>query len=165
MEMSEHFDKITFHYVPRDKNQMVDALGTLSSMLQVNKGQEMTIHVQHQSKIAYYQWLDRDEVEANDKPWYHDIKNYLEKGVYPKGVTKNDKRTLRRLTTSFFLSGVVLYKRSIDSMLLCCVDNHKAKGIMEEVYEGTFGTHANWHALACKILRVGYYWTKMELHC
>ncbi|RDX90448.1 hypothetical protein CR513_27688, partial [Mucuna pruriens] len=37
MEMIEHFDKITFYYVPRDENQMADALATLSSMLLVNK--------------------------------------------------------------------------------------------------------------------------------
>ncbi|RDX67119.1 hypothetical protein CR513_54050, partial [Mucuna pruriens] len=43
IEMSEHFNKITFHYVSQDKNQMADALATLSSVLQVNKGQEMTI--------------------------------------------------------------------------------------------------------------------------
>ncbi|RDY11730.1 Gypsy retrotransposon integrase-like protein 1, partial [Mucuna pruriens] len=36
---------------------------------------------------------------------------------------------------------------------------------MEEVLEGTFGTHANGHALARKILRAGYYWTKMESDC
>ncbi|RDX64238.1 hypothetical protein CR513_57227, partial [Mucuna pruriens] len=45
MEMSEHFDKITFHYFPRDENQMDDALATLSAMLPVNEGQEMTIHI------------------------------------------------------------------------------------------------------------------------
>ncbi|RDX73708.1 Pro-Pol polyprotein, partial [Mucuna pruriens] len=33
---------------------------------------------------------------------------------------------------------------------------------MEEVHEGTFGTHTNGHALAHKILRASYYWTKME---
>ncbi|RDX82477.1 hypothetical protein CR513_36716, partial [Mucuna pruriens] len=58
---------------------MVDALATLSAMVQVNQGQ--------------------DEVEVDAKPWYYDIKGYLEKGVYPKGVTENDKRTLRRLAS------------------------------------------------------------------
>ncbi|RDY00697.1 rnhA, partial [Mucuna pruriens] len=33
MALSEHFDEICFHYVPRDKNQMTDALATLSAML------------------------------------------------------------------------------------------------------------------------------------
>ncbi|RDX84788.1 hypothetical protein CR513_34095, partial [Mucuna pruriens] len=31
--MGEQFDEISFHYVPRDENQMADALATLSSML------------------------------------------------------------------------------------------------------------------------------------
>ncbi|RDX76382.1 Retrovirus-related Pol polyprotein, partial [Mucuna pruriens] len=49
--------------------------------------------------------------------------------------------------------------------LLRCVDCQEAERIMKEVHEGTFGTHANGHALACKIIRAGYYWTKMELNC
>ncbi|RDX61185.1 hypothetical protein CR513_60607, partial [Mucuna pruriens] len=140
MEMSEHFNNITFHYVPRDENQMPDTLATLSSMLLVNKEQEMTIQ-------------------------YHDIKGYLEEGAYLLGATENDKRTLRRLVVGFFISSAILYKRSTNWMLLYSIDEQEAKGIMEEVHEGTFNTHTNGHALACKILRVGYYWTKMESDC
>ncbi|RDY13726.1 Gypsy retrotransposon integrase-like protein 1, partial [Mucuna pruriens] len=36
---------------------------------------------------------------------------------------------------------------------------------MEDVHKGTFGTHVNRHALARKILRTGYYWTKMKSDC
>ncbi|RDY02338.1 Gypsy retrotransposon integrase-like protein 1, partial [Mucuna pruriens] len=49
--------------------------------------------------------------------------------------------------------------------LLQCVDRQEAKRIIEEVHGGTFGTHANGRALARKILRAGYYWTKMESDC
>ncbi|RDX89179.1 hypothetical protein CR513_29113, partial [Mucuna pruriens] len=45
MALREHFDEISFHYVPWDENQMVDALATLSAMLQANRDKEMTIHV------------------------------------------------------------------------------------------------------------------------
>ncbi|RDY07336.1 Gypsy retrotransposon integrase-like protein 1, partial [Mucuna pruriens] len=128
MALGEHFDEISFHYVPRDENQMVDALATLSAMLQANQIKEMTIH----------------------------------EGAYLPEATENDKRTLKRLVTGFFLSGVILYKRSIDLTLLYCVDDCEAREIMEEVHGGAFGTHANGHALARKILRVGYYWSKME---
>jgi len=31
-----------------------------------------------------------------------------------------------------------------------------------EVHEGSFGTHANGHAMAQKILGAGYYWLTME---
>ncbi|RDX82963.1 hypothetical protein CR513_36209, partial [Mucuna pruriens] len=58
---------------------------------------------------------------------------------------------LRRLTAGFFLSGTILYKRIVVLM------SKKPRGIMEEVHEGTFGTHTNGHALDRKILKDGYY--------
>ncbi|RDX92412.1 Retrovirus-related Pol polyprotein from transposon 17.6, partial [Mucuna pruriens] len=84
------------------------------------------------------------------------IHRYLEKGEYPEGAPENRKRTLRRLASGFLLSGIVLYKRNTYMTLLRCEDER----IIEEVQRGTFGTHANGHALARKIL-----WTKMESDC
>ena len=37
--------------------------------------------------------------------------------------------------------------------------------MLVEVHEGSFGTHANGHAMAWKILKVGYYWHTMENDC
>jgi len=34
-----------------------------------------------------------------------------------------------------------------------------------KIHEGSFGTHANGHAMARKILRAGYYWMTMEADC
>ncbi|RDX90446.1 hypothetical protein CR513_27686, partial [Mucuna pruriens] len=73
--------------------------------------------------MAYCQQLDQDDVEAD------------EKGAYPLRAIENNKRTLRRLMADFFLSGAILYKRSADWMLLCCVDEQEAMGIMEEIHE------------------------------
>ncbi|RDX98265.1 Gypsy retrotransposon integrase-like protein 1, partial [Mucuna pruriens] len=98
-----------------------------------------------------------EEAGANGKPWYHDIREYLKKGAYPLGATKNDKRMLRRLADG------LLPKWNLT--LLHCMDDQEAQEIMEEVHEGTFGTHANGHALAHKILQAGYYWTRMESNC
>ncbi|RDY04764.1 hypothetical protein CR513_11486, partial [Mucuna pruriens] len=111
---------------------MDDALATLSAMLLVNQGQEMNIQ-------------------------YHDIKGYLEKGAYPSRETEKNKRTLRSLVAGFFLSGAILYKRIVDWTLLHYVDEQEVKGIIKEVHEGTFDTHTNSHALALKILKLGYY--------
>ncbi|RDX68148.1 Retrovirus-related Pol polyprotein from transposon 17.6, partial [Mucuna pruriens] len=79
MALSENFDEISFHYVPRDKNQMVDALATLSAMLQENQNKKMTIHVWQQTRMAHCQQVE--EVEIDGKPWYHDIRKYLEEGT------------------------------------------------------------------------------------
>ncbi|RDY07342.1 hypothetical protein CR513_08556, partial [Mucuna pruriens] len=110
----------------------------------------MTIHVRQQNKMAHYQQIGEAEIDGN--PWYHDIREYFKRGVYPPKATKHDKRTLRRLATGFLLSGVIPYKRSVDSTLLRCVDDCEAREIMEEVHGRAFSTHANGHALACKIL-------------
>ncbi|RDY13551.1 Gypsy retrotransposon integrase-like protein 1, partial [Mucuna pruriens] len=151
MALAKQFEEISFHYVPRDKNQMADALATLSAMLHSNQDKEMAIHIK--------------EDETDGKPWYHDIKECLKKGAYPLEATENDKQTLKRLATGFFLSGVIIYKKSVDSTLLHCIDDQEAWDIMEGMHEGAFGTHANGHALARKILRAEYYWSKMESDC
>ncbi|RDX75264.1 Retrovirus-related Pol polyprotein, partial [Mucuna pruriens] len=140
-EMAKSFDSIIFHHIPREENQMADALATLAAMIQVNAGQEM--------------YLGLDEA-------YLDEKSY---GRITERKYENDKRTLRWLASGFFLNDKVLYKRSSNMTLLHCVNSQEAKEIIEEVHEGAFGTHAKEYSLARKILRASYYWTKMESDC
>ena len=35
----------------------------------------------------------------------------------------------------------------------------------DTIHEGSFGTHANGHSMAKKMLRAGYYWLTMEYDC
>ena len=93
----------------------------------------------------------------DEKPWYYDIKCFLQNQTYPPGVSVKNRKTLRRLSGSFYLNGEVLYKRNFDMVLLRCVDRHEANLLMTEVHEGSFGTHSNGHAMARKMLRAGYY--------
>ena len=44
------------------------------------------------------------EAEPDGKPWYYDIKKYLETGTYPEDATTNQKKAIRRLTPNFFPS-------------------------------------------------------------
>ena len=41
----------------------------------------------------------------------------------------------------------------------------EAERMILEVHEGSFGTHANGHAMARMILRAGYYWLTMGTDC
>ncbi|RDX91947.1 Retrovirus-related Pol polyprotein, partial [Mucuna pruriens] len=137
-EMIESFDVVTFHHVSREENQMADS----------RRSRNLISHGTNK-RGARNDYSLHCEYLSNE---YFDIKKYLANGEYPEGASKNSKRTLRRLSSIFFLSGTILYKRSSDMILLRCVDR-------------TFDTHANEHALARKILRVGYYWTNMESDC
>ena len=162
-ELTKTFYEISFHHVPRKENQMADALSTLGSMFQLTPHGDLPyIEFWCRGKPAH---CCQVEEERDGKPWYFDIKRYVESKEYPPETSNNDKRTLRRLAAGFFMSGSILYKRNHDMTLLRCVDAKEANHMIEEVHEGSFGTHANEHAMARKILRAGYYWLTMESDC
>nr|XP_023895858.1 uncharacterized protein LOC112007730 [Quercus suber] len=105
------------------------------------------------------------EVEADGKPWYHDIKAYIKSNEYPPGAIDSEKKFIQHMAYQFFLSGEVLYKRNHDSTLLRCVDASEANHRMKELHEGFLGAHASGPLLACKIMRANYYWLTMENDC
>ena len=68
----ELFDDISFHHIPREENQMVDALAILSSMFKVSlHGDFMYIKFKCHTEPAYYCLVEEEE---DGKPWYFDIK-------------------------------------------------------------------------------------------
>jgi ribonuclease HI len=163
VELMKHFDEITFHHIAREENQVADALATLSSMYKVKFHNEAPIiRIDRKDEPAV---CVMDEGGHDSKPWFYDIKHYLETQEYPENASSNDKKTLRRLASQFFLNGNVLYKRNYDMVLLRCVDKGEADMLIKEIHEGSFGTHASGHAMARKILRAGYYWLTMEADC
>ena len=162
-ELAQTFESITFEHVPRENNQVADALATLSAMFNVARNEEIQpISIEKREAPAYCLSVEQ---EPDGKPWYHDIKHYITCREYPLGASENDKRTIRKLAMSFFLNGDVLYKRNYDMTLLRCVDASEAKRILEEVHEGVCGTHTNGHMMSRQVLRAGYYWLIMESDC
>ncbi|XP_069150342.1 uncharacterized protein [Solanum lycopersicum] len=100
--------------------------------------------------------------EPDCLPWYFDIKKYLESGIYPEDATSNQKKSIRRMTLNFFLSGEILYRRTTNLGLLRCVDAAK---LIEQIHAGVCGTHMNGLTLAINILQSGYFWMNMENDC
>ncbi|XP_038699645.1 uncharacterized protein LOC119996937 [Tripterygium wilfordii] len=162
-ELMKFFDCVEFDHIPREENQMADALATLAAMFDLDlRGEVEVIRIEKRKIQAHCLNI---VAEPDGKPWYYDVKQYLEKGEYPPEASDNDKRTIRRLSSSFFLDKDVLYKRSSGFVLLRCVDTDGAKQIMEDIHEGICGTHAGGYSMARKILRAGYYWLTMERDC
>ncbi|XP_039169970.1 uncharacterized protein LOC120294106 [Eucalyptus grandis] len=162
-ELVKEFDEISFDYLARSHNQFADALATLSSMLQVTDGLEVEpLKIEVLAKPSYCMAVNK---ELDEKPWYCDIMNYIQKQEFPEGSTTADRKYIMKMASKFFVSGKNLYKRSYDSVLLRCVDEAEATQIMQEVHEGVCGPHMNGHMLAKKIMRLGYYWLALESDC
>ncbi|XP_050877510.1 uncharacterized protein LOC127081280 [Lathyrus oleraceus] len=162
-KLKPYFDEISFHHIPREENQLADVLAMLASMFKVKwKNEAPAIHIGHLNEPAH---CLAAETDPDGKPRFYDIKIFLEKQQYPEGIYITDKKALRRLSSEFFLNGDVLYKRNYNSVLIICVDRHKASTIIKSIHEGCEGVHAKGPAMSKKILWAGYYWTTMEVDC
>ncbi|XP_031405692.1 uncharacterized protein LOC116214426 [Punica granatum] len=161
-ELAENFEKISFTYTPRIKNQFADALATLASMVSITKENLIEpLEIEIAKGPAYC-----DTIEATDEqPWYEDIKDFLQTGQYLTFANRRDRKTLRRLTAHYFLSGETLYRRSFDATLLRCVDENEAQRLMGEIHEGSCGPHMSGLMLTKKLMRLGYFWSTMEADC
>ncbi|XP_070019639.1 uncharacterized protein [Nicotiana sylvestris] len=163
LELRKRFAKIEFQHVPRVQNAFADALATLSSMIRhPDKNYIDPTPVRIHNQLAYFANF---EEEADRKPWFRDIKEYLSKGEYPEHANHAQKRTLRRLSNHFFHSGGNMYRRTPDLGLIRCVNAKEASKLLEDVHAGTCGPHMNGFVLAKKILRAGYFWMTMETDC
>ncbi|XP_052477677.1 uncharacterized protein LOC128033725 [Gossypium raimondii] len=164
LELMDEFDDITFCYLPRDENQMADALATLASMIRVNRLEDMK-PIQMSIFETPAHCYNVEEEGKDDHPWYLNILRYIKNHEYPDQATENDKRALRRLAIDYVLDGEILYRKGKDQVLLRCVDAVEARKILEEVHEGICGTHANGFTMARQIMRFGYYWSTLERDC
>lgn len=78
---------------------MVDALETLSSMFKVKwRNEAPHICIDHLDESTHCLAM---EVESDDKPWFYDIKRYLEMHEYHDKTSITDKKTLRISSLSF----------------------------------------------------------------
>lgn len=77
VKLIPYFDEITFHYIPREENQLVDVIATLESMFKFKwKNEAPAIRIDHLDEPVHCLEM---EVEYDDKPRFYDIKRYLEK--------------------------------------------------------------------------------------
>src|SRR3954467_10020767 len=88
LALSTYFEEITFKHIPREENQLVDALATMSSMFKVKWDNETPmITIYRQDEPAYCNEIDTEGTE--EKPWFHEVKRYLEAQEYPEGESIN----------------------------------------------------------------------------
>lgn len=123
--LMKRFKSVTFTHLPRTENRFADALATLASMIQMSSQPKLKpVVIENRDEPAYCNHI---EEEASGKPWYHDIEQYKRNQQYPLHALDNDKKTIRRMSASYFLDGNILYKRSHDNTLLRCVDSEEAR--------------------------------------
>ena len=159
------FDDLRYVHLPRAQNRFVDALATLAPFVGIPIDVVIRpLLIELRYAPAYCCLIGETGVQ-NDLPWYHDIYQFLRSGIYLEVATAKDRKALRNLATRFVICGDSLYRRSVDGMLLLCLDLASTDRVMREVHAGVCGPHMGGHMLARKIMRAGYFWLTMETDC
>ena len=90
-----YFKEITFEHIPREENQLAGALTTMSSMFKVRWDNEAPIiTIERMDEPTHCYEIDTDGIE--EKPWFYEVKRYLEAQEYPERESINDKKFLWR---------------------------------------------------------------------
>lgn len=96
--LAQNFDHITFHYLPRIRNQFADALATLAFMIEIPKGVGIhPVEIEHKSEQPYCMEIEASSAEV--EPWYFDIKQYVESQTFLLEATKNERQIIQHLAT------------------------------------------------------------------
>ncbi|XP_050222430.1 uncharacterized protein LOC126672520 [Mercurialis annua] len=140
--LKTHFDVAEFKYIPREENQIADALAGLASVWDDLGRLFVKPLVMVRSKVPCFQGARILDITQDEKPWFHDILRFMQDKHYPVDATTKDRNLIQKLAQQVFLLHGKLYKRHHDLHLLC-IDEEKSKQLMEEVHSGVCGPHMN----------------------
>ena len=153
----DRFDELRYIHLPGAKNQFVDALATLASVIAIPVGVTVLPLLIETRSTPTYCCLIGDIEDQDELPWYQDIYQFLSCDAYPESASAKDKKVLRHLATRFVVCEEALYRRSPDGMLLLCLDHASADRVIRKVHVGVCGPHMGGHMLTRKIMRTGYF--------
>jgi hypothetical protein len=72
---------------------------------------------------------------------------------------------VRRQALKYVMLDNILYRRTIDGLLLKCLGLDQSKIAMGEVHEGICGTHQSAHKMKWLLHHAGFYWPTMLNDC
>jgi len=84
---------------------------------------------------------------------------------YLKDPSKKVDIKIRFQAIKYVLLEGELYYRTIDGLVLRCIDKEEAKVLMGEIHEGVCGSHQSAYKMKWVIRRNGYFWPTMLEDC
>ena len=135
----KEFHHISLQHIPRAQNQEANRLA--------------------QSVLGYrvFQEILSSETLTND--WRVEIADYL------KNPSQKVTRKLRYKSTKYVLLDDQLYYKTVNRVLLKCLNKEEAKVLMCEVHEGICGAHQSSYKMKLIIRRTGYFWPTILEDC
>ena len=154
--LTQEFDKVEFVQIPRSQNMVADKVAKLASSKEGAASMGLVTEVQKRPSIEE---ISIFAIQSTGS-WMTPIISFLQDGHLPQDVEK--ARKIKRRVARFTILNDTLYKRGFSMPYLKCVDEEKAKYILEEIHEGVCRDHEGPKSLVSKIIRIDYFWPTMQ---
>jgi hypothetical protein len=76
-------------------------------------------------------YIDSQILLVVEHPWYKDLVYYLQNLRSPNNLDTHQGRRLRLESSRYVILGDFLFRRSVDGMLLRCVNNEEAQKLLQ----------------------------------
>nr|XP_025611643.1 uncharacterized protein LOC112704995 [Arachis hypogaea] len=150
--LSQKFEEVTVHHVPRERNTRADLLSKLASTKPGEGNRSLIQGMTREPAVTLH-------LARVGSSWLDPITNFLENGKLPDD--EKDAVKLRREAAKYAVIQGQLFKKGFNQPLLKCLHPDQTDYILRELHEGCCGHHIGGKALARKLIRAGYYWPSM----
>nr|XP_025617126.1 uncharacterized protein LOC112709458 [Arachis hypogaea] len=150
--LSQKFEEVTVHHVPRERNTRADLLSKLASTKPGEGNRSLIQGMTREPAVTLH-------LARLGSSWLDPITNFLENGKLPDD--EKDAVKLRREAAKYAVIQGQLFKKGFNQPLLKCLHPDQTDYVLREVHEGCCGHHIGGKALARKLIRGGYYWPSM----
>ncbi|XP_057756294.1 uncharacterized protein LOC130975523 [Arachis stenosperma] len=150
--LSQKFEEVTVHHVPRERNTRADLLSKLASTKPGEGNRSLIQGMTREPAITLH-------MASLGSSWLDPITDFLEHGKLPSD--EKDAAKLRREAARYAVIQGQLFRKGLNQPLLKCLHPDQTDYVLREVHEGCCGHHIGGKALARKLIRAGYYWPSM----
>jgi hypothetical protein len=114
------------------------------------------------SSLSTLFYIDNQILHVPEHPWYKDLVYYLQNQICPDNLDIHQRRRLYLESARYIIIGDFLFRRSIDGMLLRCVNHEEAHKLLKETHGSLnyiiyVGGHFSTKTIDFNIIRKGYY--------
>jgi hypothetical protein len=108
-------------------------------------------------------YIENQNPSVVEHPWYKNLVYYLQHHKCPDNLDPHQRRRLCLESSRYIILGDFLFRRSVDGLLLQCVNDEEAQKLLHEIHISSdsvihIGGHFSAKVIAFKVIRNGYYW-------
>jgi hypothetical protein len=138
------------------------------------KGHDLALHLaqhaeiseeidEHDSSLSTLFYIDNQILPVYEHHWYKDLVYYLKNKRHLDNLDTHQRRRLCLESARYVIIGDFLFRRYVDGMFLCCVNNKEARKFLQETHGSSnsiihVGGHFSAKTTAFKIIKKAYYW-------